>query len=95
VLPYLSSGPLGTPVLFHNRNEGLALVLPAAVFTAALFLLPVSILLSEGFKIGGEWSLAGYTEFFAKPLNRTVFFRTLKLGVLVALVSAVVGYAAA
>lgn len=69
--------------------------MPAAVFTAALFLLPVAILLSEGFRVGGEWSLAGYAEFFSKPLNRTVFFRTLKLGVLVAFVSAVVGYAAA
>ena len=71
------------------------MVLPAAVFTAALFLFPVIILLSEGFKVAGEWSLAGYVEFFSKPLNRTVFWRTLKLGLLVTLVSAVVGYASA
>ena len=57
--------------------------------------MPVAILLSEAFKVGGEWSLAGYAEFFSKPLNRTVFFRTLKLGALVAFVSAIVGYAAA
>lgn len=71
------------------------MVLPAAVFTAALFLFPVVILLSEGFKVEGVWSLAGYTDFISKPLNRTVFFRTLKLGFLVALVSAIVGYASA
>lgn len=53
------------------------------------------ILLSEGFKVAGEWSFAGYVEFFSKPLNRTVFWRTLKLGLLVTLVSAVVGYASA
>ncbi len=57
--------------------------------------MPVAILLSEAFKVGGEWSLAGYADFISKPLNRTVFFRTLKLGALVVLVSAVVGYAAA
>ena len=31
--------------MFGNRVEGLALTLPAAVFAAALFLLPVGILL--------------------------------------------------
>ncbi|OED37594.1 spermidine/putrescine ABC transporter permease [Chromatiales bacterium (ex Bugula neritina AB1)] len=81
--------------MFHNRTEGLALVLPAAVFIAVLFLFPVGILLSEAFKVGGEWSFSGYAEFASKPLNRTVFLRTLKLGVLVVIVSAVVGYAAA
>ena len=81
--------------MFQNRTEGLALVLPAAVFIAVLFLFPVGILLSEGFKVGGEWSLAGYADFVSKPLNRTVFFRTLKLGFLVAFVSAVIGYATA
>jgi putative spermidine/putrescine transport system permease protein len=81
--------------LFQNRNEGLALVLPAAVFTAALFLLPVAILLTDAFKVAGEWSLAGYADFISKPLNRAVFFRTLKLGALVVLVSSVVGYATA
>jgi len=57
--------------------------------------LPVGILLSEAFKVGGEWSLAGYSDFIASPLNRSVFFRTLKLGFLVVLVSAIVGYATA
>ena len=81
--------------MFERRAVGLALTLPAAVFAAALFLLPVCILLSEAFRAGGEWSLAGYIEFFAKPLNRTVAIRTLKLGALVTAASAVIGYAAA
>lgn len=81
--------------MFERRAEGLALTLPAAVFAAALFLLPVCILLSEAFRAGGEWSLAGYIEFFAKPHNRTVAIRTLKLGALVTAASAVIGYAAA
>ncbi len=32
--------------MFQNRMEGLALALPAAVFAAIVFLVPVGILLS-------------------------------------------------
>ena len=81
--------------MFANRAEGLALTLPAAVFAAALFLLPVAILLSEAFRAEGTWSLTGYVEFFSSSRNITVFLRTLRLGALVAGVSAVIGYAAA
>ena len=35
----------------------------------------------------------GLFEFFSKPLNQTVFFRTLKLGALVAGTAAIIGYA--
>lgn len=81
--------------MFENRAVGLALALPAAVFAAALFLLPVGILLSEAFRTDTGWSAFAYVEFFQSARNQTVFFRTLKLGVLVAAVSAVIGYAAA
>lgn len=81
--------------MFENRAIGLALVLPAAVFAAALFLVPVGILLSEAFKTDTGWSAWAYVEFFQSPRNQTVFLRTLKLGALVAGVSAVIGYAAA
>ncbi len=78
-----------------NRLEALALVLPAAVFATIVFLIPVGILLSEAFRSDGSWSVSAYVDFFSQPLNRTVFFRTLKLGFLVTAVSAVIGYAAA
>ena len=82
--------------MFLNRNEGLALALPAALFTFLVFLMPVGILLSIAFQSeDGAWSLQGYIDFFSKPLNQTVFFRTLKLGFLVTLTAAVIGYAAA
>lgn len=81
--------------MFQNRKEGLALALPAAIFSCLLFILPVGVLLSEAFKSDGGWSLSGYTDFFSSPLNQTVFWRTLKLGALVAASSAVIGYAAA
>ncbi len=81
--------------MFENRAAGLALALPAAVFAAALFLVPVALLLSEAFQSDGTWSLTAYAEFFDSARNRRVFWRTLKLGALVTLVSAVIGYAAA
>ncbi|HEV7322794.1 MAG TPA: ABC transporter permease [Ensifer sp.] len=81
--------------MFQNRAEALALALPAAVFAAIVFLVPVVILLAEGFRSADSWSLSAYTTFFSDPLNRTVFLRTFRLGLMVTAVSAVIGYAAA
>ena len=81
--------------MFQNRAEAFALVAPAAAFAALVFVLPVLILLSEGFHVGGAWSLAGYSAFFSSSLNQTVFLRTLKIGLLVTAAAAVIGYASA
>ncbi|WP_430257672.1 ABC transporter permease [Neorhizobium sp. IRS_2294] len=82
--------------MFQNRAEAFALALPAAIFAAAVFIVPVLILLSDGFRsLDGGWTLAAYGEFFSSPLNQAVFLRTLKLGALVTVVAAVIGYAAA
>jgi putative spermidine/putrescine transport system permease protein len=82
--------------MFQNRSEALALALPAALFAAVVFLVPVVMLLSEGFhSTGGNWSFSAYTAFFSEALNRTVFLRTLRLALEVTAVSAVIGYAAA
>ncbi len=81
--------------MFQNRTAGLALVMPAVVFAAAVFLVPVAILLAEGLKTDGGWFFANYVDFFSQSINRTVFLRTLKLGALVTLTAAVIGYAAA
>jgi putative spermidine/putrescine transport system permease protein len=82
--------------MFQNRAEALALAIPAALFAAVVFLVPVVLLLSEGFHAPtGDWSFAAYTSFFSETLNRTVFLRTLRLGLEVTALSAVIGYAAA
>ncbi|WP_430513671.1 ABC transporter permease [Pannonibacter phragmitetus] len=81
--------------MFQNRAEALALALPAALFAAVVFLVPVVLLLSEGFRSAEGWTLSAYTDFFSQPLNRAVFLRTLKLGAMVTVVAAVIGYAAA
>jgi putative spermidine/putrescine transport system permease protein len=81
--------------MFQNRTEALALALPAAIFAGLVFLVPVILLLSEGFRSADSWSLSAYADFFSQPLNRTVFLRTLKLGALVTAAAAVIGYATA
>jgi putative spermidine/putrescine transport system permease protein len=81
--------------MFQNRAEALALALPAALFAAITFMIPVVILLSEGFRTSGGWGITAFTDFFAEPLNRRVFLRTLKLGAMVTAVAAVIGYATA
>ena len=84
--------------MFDNRRIGLALAAPAAVFVALAFMLPVGILLSGGFSVPGAWGgwgLARFIEFFNEPLYVEVFWRTVKLGALVTLACAVLGYAAA
>ncbi|WP_417823072.1 ABC transporter permease [Thalassospira lucentensis] len=81
--------------MFQNRAEAFALVLPAAIFAGAIFLVPVVILLSEGFRSGDSWTIQAYIDFFAQPLNQAVFVRTLKLAAMVTAASAVIGYAAA
>ncbi len=81
--------------MFQSRAEALALALPAALFAAIVFLVPVALLLSEGFRLGDSWSISAYVDFFSAPLNRTVFLRTLKLGVIVTATAAIIGYATA
>ena len=78
-----------------TRAVALASALPAALFAAVVFLVPVVLLLSEGFRSAEGWTLSAYTDFFSQPLNQTVFLRTLKLGAMVTVVAAVIGYAAA
>jgi putative spermidine/putrescine transport system permease protein len=82
--------------MFQNRAEALALALPAAVFAIVVFLAPVVILLSEGFRnAGGGWTFAAYVDFFSQTLNQVVFLRTLRLGAEVTVTSAVIGYVSA
>ncbi|TPW31018.1 ABC transporter permease [Martelella alba] len=81
--------------MFQSRAEAMALVLPAALFAGLVFLVPVIVLLSQGIHIDGQWTLAAYIDFFSKTLNQVVFLRTLRLGVLVTFLAAIIGYAAA
>jgi putative spermidine/putrescine transport system permease protein len=88
----------------HKQRLGVMLVAPALIFTVVCFLLPVAALLLEAFRAGGpdsldgsaiHWSLERFYSFFADPLNRQVFMRTLRIAVAVTLFSALLSYPAA
>lgn len=88
----------------HKQRLGVMLVAPALIFTIVCFLLPVAALLIEAFRVGGadsidgaavHWSLERFASFFADPLNRQVFMRTLRIAILVTLFSALLAYPAA
>lgn len=81
--------------MFERRAQALALIAPAALFSALVFIAPVAVLLAEGFRIHGRASLAPLGAFFAAPLNQAVFWRTLKIGVAVTAAAAALGYVAA
>jgi putative spermidine/putrescine transport system permease protein len=81
--------------MFERRTEALALVAPAALFSVFVFVAPVVILLSEGYRVQAHWSLAPVDAFFASSLNQAVFWRTLKIGVAVTAAAAALGYLAA
>lgn len=80
--------------MFHGRRTPLLLVAPAAALIAAGFVLPVCVLLFDAARASGG-IFGAYADFFADPLHRTVFWRTLRLGALVTATSAVIGYAVA
>jgi putative spermidine/putrescine transport system permease protein len=81
--------------MFERRGIGLALMAPAALFIAAGFLLPVMILLAGGLRTATGWGLGNFAAFFSEPLNRDVCLRTIRLGLGVTAVSAVIGYGVA
>ncbi|VAW13381.1 Spermidine/putrescine import ABC transporter permease protein PotB (TC 3.A.1.11.1) [hydrothermal vent metagenome] len=81
--------------MFANRNVGILLTLPAALFIGLSFVVPVLLLISESFQSAGSWNFDNYFNFFGESLNREVFWRTMRLAVLVTLTSTVLGYACA
>lgn len=81
--------------MFDNRRIGMALAVPAVLFIVLAFLVPVAILLSGSLTTDSGWGLGRYAEFFNDPLSMEVMWRTIRLGALVTLTSAALGYVAA
>lgn len=81
--------------MFTSRKEAWLLAAPAALVAVAIFILPVVIFLREGFTLDGRLSLAHFLDFWDGTLNRQVFWRSLKLAVMVTGVAAIIGYATA
>ncbi len=78
-----------------NRSRAWWLLLPAVTFLALCFLYPVGAFLLESFRVGQGVGLANYSTFLSDEINLEVYWRTVKIALLVTLLSAVVSYPAA
>ncbi|WP_445678552.1 ABC transporter permease [Radicibacter daui] len=78
--------------MFEKRSTGVLLTLPALVFLLVLFVLPVMVLLTRSLALPEGWGLGNFASFFSSELNRTIFWRTLRLAATVTAACVVLGY---
>ena len=78
----------------HGQARSLILLIgPALIFIALFFVLPLVIVLINTFKNEtGVWSLQEYQSFVQDPVVRKVYQRTVRLAIIVTVLSALVGY---
>ncbi len=78
-----------------NRSRAWWLLFPAVLFLLIGFIYPVGAFLLESFKVGSSIGLSNYQTFLTDEINLEVYWRTVRIALLVTLVSAVVSYPAA
>ena len=78
-----------------RRSLGWALLAPALLFIALLFVAPVAALLAGAFQVGDSWALSPLVAFFDEPLHQEVYWRTLRIAGLATVCSALICYPAA
>jgi putative spermidine/putrescine transport system permease protein len=78
----------------HGQARSLLLLIgPALIFITVFFVLPLVIVLINTFKNeAGTWSLQEYQNFLQDPVVRNVYQRTLRLALIVTVLSAIIGY---
>jgi putative spermidine/putrescine transport system permease protein len=78
----------------HGQARSLILLIgPALIFIALFFVLPLTIVLINTFKNeAGAWSLQAYQTFLHDPVVSKVYLRTLRLALIVTVISAIIGY---
>ena len=78
----------------HGQVRSLVFLIgPALIFIAVFFVLPLVIVLINTFKNEtGVWSLQEYQSFVQDPVVRKVYQRTVRLAIIVTVLSALVGY---
>ena len=79
----------------HGTWMPVWLLMPSLAFVAAFFVAPVAALLLGAFRLDGVWGFGHFSAFFAEPLNREVYWRTVRLAGLATLAAACIGYPAA
>ena len=75
-----------------NRSRAWWLLFPSVLFLLIGFIYPVGTFLLESFKVGSGIGLSNYQTFLSDELNLEVYWRTVRIALLVTLVSAVVSY---
>jgi putative spermidine/putrescine transport system permease protein len=78
-----------------NRSRAWWLLFPSVIFLGLGFIYPVGTFLLESFKVPDGIGLANYQTFLTDELNLEVYWRTVRIALLVTLVSAIVSYPAA
>ncbi len=69
------------------------LVLPALLFLVMFFVVPIVFLLGMSFlSDDGSFTLAGYVEFFGTKNSLTIYWRTLRIGVIVTVLATLFAY---
>ena len=71
------------------------LLAPSLLFVLAFFAVPVAALLLDAFQVDSAWGLAHFKAFLDEPLNREVYWRTVRLASAATLAAALIGYPAA
>ncbi len=77
----------------NAENRIALLAAPGLLYLAALYALPLALLLAESLRDAeGALSFAAYVDFFADPFNRGVLWRTLRVAALTTLLALALAY---
>jgi putative spermidine/putrescine transport system permease protein len=74
----------------------LILLIPGLLFITLFFLVPLVFVLVQSFQVeeGAGWTLAGYVDFFTRSTTVRIYWRTLRIGLIVTSIAIVLGYPA-
>ena len=75
-----------------NCSRAWWLLFPSVLFLLIGFIYPVGTFLLESFKVGSNIGLSNYQTFLSDEINLEVYWRTVRIALLVTLVSAMVSY---
>ena len=80
---------------FNRKRALTALLTPALAFIALFFLFPLLFVLFESFRLEGTFTLQRYWDTLTSEQVHTVYLRTLRLGLIVTPLAALLAYPAA
>lgn len=74
------------------RFDLAALLLPALIIYAILFIWPLVDVFRNSFTLQGKFSLDAYVNFFEDPFLRSVLWRTIRISIVTTIATLIVGY---